>query len=261
MFAGHRKNNHPKRTWRQVRLDVEGLDLLPVRTGAVWDFDLYQEVERRAHRFSRVALKRGHQAVILQTGRACPYLVGSGCPARSGGARGCDGLALSRARMCPRIVAMTSGSSMQAMTRSVPPHFGQVSMSMANTRFSRCIHVMGAGDGPGFACSGSRLGTIRCRCLQFGANTPWKRVRLSLGRGTSAARRAIKSSGSSTTCVVPSRQGCLKRTMTCPRSFIESRSLAMAGNVAAELFEPVALVGFAAGCGVQGKPRLPGEQG
>ena len=40
----HRKNSHPKRAFRQVRLDVEGLDLLPVRTGAVWDFDGYQEV-------------------------------------------------------------------------------------------------------------------------------------------------------------------------------------------------------------------------
>ena len=147
-------------------MDVEGLDLLPVRAGADWIFDGYQEVERRTHRFSRVALKRGHQAVVLQIGRACPYLVGSGCPARSGGARGCDGSASSRARMCPRVVAMTSGSSMQAMTRRVPPHFGQVAISMANTRFRRCIHVMGAGDGSGFACSGSRLGTIRCRCLQ-----------------------------------------------------------------------------------------------
>ena len=44
---------------------------------------------------------------------------------------------------------MTSGSSMHAMTRSVPPHFAQVSISMANTRFRRCIHVMGAGDGSG----------------------------------------------------------------------------------------------------------------
>ena len=96
----HRKNNHPKRAFRQVRLDVEGLDLLPVRTGAVRDFDGYQEVERRAHRFSRVALKRGHQAVVLQTGGACPYLVGSGCFARSGGARGCDGFGLVA---CPNV--------------------------------------------------------------------------------------------------------------------------------------------------------------
>jgi hypothetical protein len=33
-------------------------------------------------------------------------------------------------------------------------------------------------------------------------------VRFNLGRGTSAARREIKSSGSSTTWVDPSRKGC-----------------------------------------------------
>ena len=33
-----------------------------------------------------------------------------------------------------------------------------------------------------------RCGTIFDRCLQFGANTPWNRVKLSRGRGTSAAR-------------------------------------------------------------------------
>ena len=32
------------------------------------------------------------------------------------------------------------------------------------------------------------------------------------------------------------------------------------GDVTAELFELVALLGLAAGCGVQGKTRLPGEQ-
>ena len=59
---------------------------------------------------------------------ACPYLERSGFPARCGGVRGCDGSASSRTRMCSRIVAMTLGSSMQAMTRSVPPHLGQVSI-------------------------------------------------------------------------------------------------------------------------------------
>jgi len=47
------------------------------------------------------------------------------------------------------------------------------------------------------------------RCLKLGAKTPWNRVRFNLGRGTRAASRAIKSSGSSTTWVEPSRNGCL----------------------------------------------------
>ena len=67
---------------------------------------------------------------------------------------------------------MTSGSSMQAMTLSLPPHLGQVSMSMAKTRLRRCIHVMGAIGLSGACALGSRLGTMCSRCLLFGANTP-----------------------------------------------------------------------------------------
>lgn len=38
-------------------------------------------------------------------------------------------------------------------------------------------------------------------------NTPWYRVRCARGFGTRAARRAMKSSGSNTTWLVPSRYG------------------------------------------------------
>ncbi len=48
-------------------------------------------------------------------------------------------------------------------------------------------------------------GVIRARYLLLGANTPWKRVRLTRGFGTRAANRAMKSSGSKMTWVVPSR--------------------------------------------------------
>lgn len=104
---------------------------------------------------------------------------------------------------------------MQAITRSLPRHLGQVSMSMAKTRLRRCIHVMGASGLSGASALGWRLGTMCSRSLQFGANTPWNRVRLSLGRGIKAARRAMKSSGSKTTCVVPSRKGCLRLVADC----------------------------------------------
>ena len=83
---------------------------------------------------------------------------------------------------------MTSGFSMQAMTRSVPPHLGQVSMSMAKTRFRRCIQVRGARGLSGCSWPGLRFGTTDSRCLQFGANTPWNRVRFNRGRGTKAAK-------------------------------------------------------------------------
>lgn len=40
-----------------------------------------------------------------------------------------------------------------------------------------------------------------------GTNTPWWQVRFARGRGTSAASRAMKSSGSKMTCLVLSRYG------------------------------------------------------
>ena len=44
-----------------------------------------------------------------------------------------------------------------------------------------------------------------CAQLALGASTPWKRIRCSSGRGTSAARRCMNSSGGITMWVVPSR--------------------------------------------------------
>ena len=45
-----------------------------------------------------------------------------------------------RRRRCARIVSITSRSSMQAMTRSVPPQAAQRSMSRPLTRRRRCDH-------------------------------------------------------------------------------------------------------------------------
>lgn len=69
---------------------------------------------------------------------------------------------------------MTSGSSMQAMTQSLLPPIGQVAMSIANTRLSRCIQVIGASRWSGFSPLGSGFGAMCLRYLQFGANTPWQ---------------------------------------------------------------------------------------
>jgi len=111
---------------------------------------------------------------------------------------------------------MTAGCSMQAMTRSRPPHCRQVSMSMANTRARRCAQVRfgeqsaaeAAPCGLAWLAAAARVaGTIRGRSGLAGANTPWYLVRWARGLGTSAARRAMKSSGSKITCVVPSRYG------------------------------------------------------
>ena len=96
---------------------------------------------------------------------------------------------------------MTNGSSMQAMTFMTPPQAWQVSISMLNTRLSRCAQVMAAWRSAGVrSCASSevlqplprRAGVISARCLLLGANTPWKRVRFTLGLGIRAARRAMR---------------------------------------------------------------------
>ena len=118
-------------------------------------------------------------------------------------------------------MSMTAWSSMQAITLASPPHSEQVETSILNTRFRRCA-FMPSGAGHGFVALFRgfvfvplwrprplpRLaGVTSARCLLLGANTPWNLVKFTLGLGTSAASLAMKSSGSNTTCVVPSRQG------------------------------------------------------
>lgn len=49
--------------------------------------------------------------------------------ASGGGARAADVVCSSRTRTCPRILAISHGSSIDAMTRNFPPQSGQVSIS------------------------------------------------------------------------------------------------------------------------------------
>lgn len=113
---------------------------------------------------------------------------------------------------------MAVGSSMLATIRTVPPQWTQAVTSMEKTRLSRCAHVIDARRCAGVAGSSATLtllplprfaGVTNARCRLLGANTPWKRVRLTLGFGTRAASLAMKSNGSKMTCVVPSRYGVL----------------------------------------------------
>jgi hypothetical protein len=91
-------------------------------------------------------------------------------------------------------------------------------------------------------------GTTIARGLALGASTPWfaqrgaahfakrsyadtKRIKCSRGRGTRAASRCMNSSGLITRCVVPSRQGVLSFSTTCPAALVCNRSSARAGRV------------------------------
>ena len=101
------------------------------------------------------------------------------------------------------IFSTTAGSSMQAITFSAPPQAWQVSMSMPNIRFERCAQLIEArrSTGVGACPSPVALGLSPlpraafvpgAGCLLFGANTPWKRVRLARGLGTRAASPTLR---------------------------------------------------------------------
>jgi hypothetical protein len=115
-----------------------------------------------------------------------------------------------RCLTCARIRSISAGSSMLAITVSRPPQRRQRSISIANTRFKRCIQLIATCFGvtrstaaPAFPPPCPRpAGVIAARNAACGANTPWYLVRCTRGGGTNAARRARKSSGSNTTCVV-----------------------------------------------------------
>jgi|GEM_PF-1945411 len=85
------------------------------------------------------------------------------------------------------------------MILSSPPQFGQCSRSISNTRLSSRAQLMRAGrlcaqpdsvagtsDSP--VASSGAWGTTSARSFAFGASMPWKQIRCSRGRGTSAAR-------------------------------------------------------------------------
>jgi len=78
---------------------------------------------------------------------------------------------------------ITSGSSIQAITFIAPPQSWQVVMSILNTRFSRCAHVIAACRSMGVRSAGESdfwnfrplprwAGVISARYLQLGASTP-----------------------------------------------------------------------------------------
>ena len=113
--------------------------------------------------------------------------------ARDGGKRRAAWEASLRSRWV-RIFSITTGSSMQAIILTWPPQLLQISMSMLKTRFKRCAQVMAARRSAGVLALGAsavrallplpRLAGVTCaRCALFGANTPWKQVRLLLANG------------------------------------------------------------------------------
>jgi hypothetical protein len=80
-----------------------------------------------------------------------------------------------------RILAITVGPTMAAMIFKVPPHWGQCSMSISNTRLSNRAQLMRAGaDGGGASpCSAEvswvltgALGMISERSRALGTSTP-----------------------------------------------------------------------------------------
>ena len=64
------------------------------------------------------------------------------------------------------MVRMTSGSVTSAMTRRVPPQYGQVEISISNTRLSRCAQVSGAVGVAGLPEGWGFEGLIEVSCLR-----------------------------------------------------------------------------------------------
>jgi hypothetical protein len=116
-----------------------------------------------------------------------PRLAPTAIPARTAPAR-----PVHRSAQTP----LTFGSSMLAMTLSFPPQRAQSSISMPNTRFSRRAQLIATCLGVG-RWTESVTGPVRC-------GAPMPRC-----AGVTATRLAIRSSGSITRCVVPSRYGVL----------------------------------------------------
>jgi len=73
-------------------------------------------------------------------------------------------------------------------------------------------------------------GTIRALHFAAGARMPEYLTRCALGAGTSATSFSSNSTGSNTTCVVPSRQARLKRYSSRPSARRSRRSIAIGGR-------------------------------
>ena len=118
-------------------------------------------------------------------------------------------------------------------------------MSMANPRLRRCFQLMGATGWSRFTWPRGRRGTIRLRCVKFGANTPWNRVRFNRGRGTSAANREVQGLKHQVDRPVTER---LFVWVYDPPLAVDGpalRSNWRAGDRAAQAFQAAALVGLA----------------
>ncbi len=86
------------------------------------------------------------------------------------------------------------------MILTSPPHLAQVSISILNTRFNRFAQAIEARFSAAVRLASATVlnflrlprlaGVTITRYLLLAANTPWKRVRLTLGFGTSETNLA-----------------------------------------------------------------------
>ena len=127
------------------------------------------------------------------------------------------------------------------MIRMVAPQLGQRVPSRSKILDRRAAHVRrwartwGVTSAPGSRLISSATagdGTICWRTLALGARTPWYRIKLSRGGGTSAANFSSSSNGDSSRWVVPSDHGVFKRKVSCSSSMICRRPAAKGGRVA-----------------------------
>ncbi len=127
-----------------------------------------------------------------------------------------SGGSVRRRLRCWRLRALTPGSVTTALTRPSPSQRGPRRLSIANTRCNRARPFSGALGGPSiFAGLGAGLGAGRDDeaargCMgrpEAGVPHRMRSRTWPLGRGTRAARGAIKFSGSNSPWGVPSLKG------------------------------------------------------
>ena len=154
----------------------------------------YRRPDKRS--IARCLLKTHRRAWLLQALRRpeSPHAWALRALGASVGRAGERGGARAGKPRCVRILTMTAGSSMAAMILNSPPHCGQCSRSISNTRFSRRAQPMRAGASCACSSAGSLFAvpdTTAARSRALGASTPCKRVRCRRGRGTRQHARGI----------------------------------------------------------------------
>ena len=158
---------------------------------------------------------------------------------------------------------MSSGVSMHAMTRNVPPHTAQCSMSMRKTRSSRCIQRMGAGRDAGGRAGGwvDRVGDDAVAVLEVRGEHAVVPGEMGAGAWNEGGEAGDEVDGVEHDMSGAVPEGVFEPIHDLP-AVIDREAFVgdgRAGDVAAQAFEGVPVTGWAARAGMEGESRELGD--